>query len=298
MPSAPRAIFSRMTDHKQQLPADAIYRIRIAACYSLLRFAIGTAQESGSIDAGEGNAQRILVSVFCRSTRTYEAIVRRLAKGAFGEQAAMLNRSLFEDMVDAHWIHLYPAVALERLPQHDRWSRHLRAKVQREYADFFDDRQPPEQDLTEEEVTELTKLFGERGDGSWTEIGLHQRYQAILPYWESKEDQRYMRWVKAWIHKLNNETLHPSAFSLARLAGPQPAEEGVWHYRFGSTKEWLSQALSCAFWTYEKTFRLAATEVYKTDLGQDYKDKIESPFERAFKMKLPKVDEGEGSEGN
>ncbi len=36
-------------------------------------------------------------------TATYEAVVRWLGERAFGEQGLMLNRSLFEDMVDAHF---------------------------------------------------------------------------------------------------------------------------------------------------------------------------------------------------
>jgi hypothetical protein len=59
------------------------------------------------------------------------------------------------------------------------------------------------------------------------------------------------------MHKTNNETLHLSAFSIARLVGPKESEDGetiVW--RFGSTAEWLPQSLYSALWTYSQTVGL------------------------------------------
>jgi hypothetical protein len=277
----------------EKLPADAVHTIRVAACQSLLPYAIETAQTKGKANQEYGDAQFLVLSLFSRSTRTYEAIVRSLAERAFAEQIAMLNRSLFEDMVDAHWVHLNRETALERLGQHDRWSRYLRANVQREFAKgFFDGRKPTKQDLSEEEVNAFRHLFGRRGGKSWTGVEFDERYKEILGYWESDDQQRYMRWFNRWIHKLNNEIVHPSAFSLARLAAPQPTEEGGWHFRFGSTKEWLGQALSCAFWTYERTFELVVTEIWQADLP-DYEERIEEPFDLAFRMKVPDEDETE-----
>jgi Family of unknown function (DUF5677) len=270
----------------ETLPPDAVHAIRIAACDSLLTYAIETAQSSGKANQDYGDAQFLVLSLFCRSTRTYEAIVRALAKRAFAEQIAMLNRSLFEDMVDAHWVHLNRQDALDRLVEHDRWSRHLRANVQREFADYFDGRKPPKQDLSDEEIAELRGHFGSKGGKSWTGVEFADRYKAILDYWEDDEQRRYMRWFNAWIHKLNNEIVHPSAFSLARLAAPQPTEEGGWEFRFGSTKEWLGQALSCAFWTYERTFDLVVSEIWEAEIA-DYQERIEEPFKRAFKAQLP-----------
>jgi hypothetical protein len=52
----------------------------------------------------------LLHTFLARSTRTFEAIVHLGSRG-FGEQAAMLNRSLFEDMVDAHWVSLHRGLA-------------------------------------------------------------------------------------------------------------------------------------------------------------------------------------------
>jgi hypothetical protein len=62
----------------------------------------------GNWKPGEGLPMRtaadmLLQTVLARSTRTYRAAML-LATEGMGEQTRMLGRSLFEDMVDAHWI--------------------------------------------------------------------------------------------------------------------------------------------------------------------------------------------------
>ena len=59
-----------------------------------------------------------MLAFFVRSTRTYEAVIGPLSGRRFEAQGAMLNRSLFEDMVDARWIGLNPALAAQRMEQH------------------------------------------------------------------------------------------------------------------------------------------------------------------------------------
>jgi phosphohistidine phosphatase SixA len=75
--------------------------VRLRAYQSLLEW---VADNAATWTAGQrlNGADLILLSIFARSTRTYEAIVRHLGNHGFGEQGLMLTRSLFEDMVDAH----------------------------------------------------------------------------------------------------------------------------------------------------------------------------------------------------
>ena len=49
----------------------------------------------------------LLLDTYARSTKTYQAVVR-LAYIGYGQQAFMLGRPLFEDMVVAHWIRRNP----------------------------------------------------------------------------------------------------------------------------------------------------------------------------------------------
>jgi hypothetical protein len=266
------------------VPAGAPDTLRVHACQRLMRWSIERAQQWKGRQP-EPDADLLLLSIFARTTRTYEAVVRWLAERAFGEQGAMLNRSLFEDMVDAHWVHLNPGVAVERLDQHDRWSRFLRARVQRAFPDYFGGRpgQPPKLGNTEKQ--ELRKLFGAKGQHSWTGVrSLEERLESVLSCWPTESDRRHVRWFHAWVHKTNNETLHLSGFSIARLVGPKEADDGnALEWRFGSTPEWLSQALTCALWTYSQTvglmvdvFAIAAQDELSEVIEQGSRD-----FQRA-----------------
>lgn len=192
----------------------------------------------------------LIHAVFARSTRTYEAVVEHLGNRGFGEQAAM---RLFEDMVDAHWIALNPATAIERLRQHHRYSQALRLDVARQFPEYFGEELPDlDPPMTEDERKELVGHFGKWGDGSWTGLGSHVRWRAIESAWTSELAQRQARFFRLWIQRTNNETLHVSAYSLANIGSPKFID-GALHFQLGSTEKLLGPALFCAFWTYVQT---------------------------------------------
>src|SRR3954468_20881431 len=79
--------------------AERVFEPEFSACRDLL--ALAWARKPTGVD---GEAHRALIlAVFARSTLTYRAIMQ-LCRGGYGEQADMLNRSLFEDMAAAHWV--------------------------------------------------------------------------------------------------------------------------------------------------------------------------------------------------
>jgi hypothetical protein len=245
------------SDEAIPVPDGAPDKVRVHACQRLLRWSIERAQQWAGRKP-ESRADLLLLSIHARSTRTYEAVVRWLAEHGFGEQGAMLNRSLFEDMVDIHWVHLNEELAVERLEQHDKWSRFLRTEVQRAFPDWFAGRrsQPPK--LSNEDKQELRKLFGAKGEKSWTGVPrLNDRLESVLSCWPTDCLRREVQFHHSWVHKINNETLHLSAFSIARLVAPKESDDGdTLEWRFGSTTEWLPQALSSALWTYSQTVGL------------------------------------------
>jgi len=249
----------------EQTPLDpkAPDRLRIGTCRSLLEWVFENI-EDWTAGKDKDGAALILVSIFARSARTYEAIVRCLGERGFGEQGLMLNRSLFEDMIDAHWVSMNRDLAVQRLHQHDLYSRLLRADTQRKYARWFDGRKPPSVKMSNEERKELRLLFGRLGSGSWTGIsGLDDRVKSVKEYWEP-EDQKSLLFWHDWVHKFMNEVLHPSAFSLGRLGAPTVHEDDnnresfEWH--FGSTKEWLKYSLHAAFWAFGQSVSLVIDE--------------------------------------
>ena len=278
--SGPHVTLHQLSHEIIPIPDGAPNTLRAHACQRLLRWTVEKAQQWNG-RAPEPGADLLLLSIFTRSSRTYEAVVRWLAQHGFGEQGAMLNRSLFEDMVDIHWVHLNSNLAVERLEQHDRWSRFLRAEVQREFSDWFDSQRPNPPKLGNEEKQQLRKLFGAKGEKSWTGAGtLNDRLESVLSCWTTEALRREARFAHAWVHKTNNETLHLSAFSIARLMAPKESDDGdSLEWRFGSTSEWLSQALSCALWTYSQTvglicdrFGIATQEELAEVLGLSNRD--------------------------
>lgn len=129
-------------------------------------------------------ADVVIHTIFARSTRTYEAIVEHLGGRGFGEQAAMLNRSLFEDMVDAYWVSLNRELAVERLGQHHRYSNRLKLDVAQGFPAYFGadvpELKPP---IDDDERGKLAALFGTYGERSWTGLNLHARFAAIETCW-------------------------------------------------------------------------------------------------------------------
>jgi hypothetical protein len=124
----------------------------------------------------------------------------------------MLNRTLFEDMVDARWVSLNPDLAVERLRQHDRYSHALRLDVANRFPEYtqgvLTELDPP---MSDAERTQSIELFGCYGDGSWTGVSLFDRFREVEQTWPEGLARRQADFMRAWVHRLNNETLHLSA---------------------------------------------------------------------------------------
>lgn len=241
------------------VPEGGPERLRLAACQRLLNWSIEKNQ-AWTTDHNVSGPDLLLISIFSRSTRTYEAVVRHLGNHAFGEQGLMLNRALFEDMIDMHWVSLYPKLAVQRLREHDDYSRLLRVQTAARHPDYFDGPLPAPE-ISETEHKKMRKLFGDYGQHSWTGIhSLGRRVELVLPCWSAGAPRSEVAWWHDWVHKLNNEALHPSAFSLGRLGSPTVNERDNLEWRFGSTPEWLTQALHGAMWTYSQTVGLMVSE--------------------------------------
>jgi hypothetical protein len=237
---------------------DAALRSQLAHCQKLrdaVTEYIGNWRENGG-RAFADLPDVLIHAVFARSTRTYEAVVEHLGNRGFGEQAAMLNRSLFEDMVDAHWISLNPELAVERLRDHQRYSHALRLDVAKRFPEYFGGSLPQlEPPMDASERKRLSGLFGRYGEKSWTGFNLHARWKAIEGCWTNGTATRQARFFWLWIHRTNNETLHLSSYSLANLGSPKLID-GDLHFQLGSTEHLLGPALFCAFWTYLQTVSL------------------------------------------
>jgi hypothetical protein len=66
-------------------------------------------------------AERILFLEFSRQTKTYRAAIE-MARIGYGEQAAMLNRALFESMIILRWIDANGEAAVQQCKDALRWT--------------------------------------------------------------------------------------------------------------------------------------------------------------------------------
>lgn len=201
----------------------------------------------------------ILVALFSRTTTTLQALAL-LIENDFGQQAMMLNRAAFELMVDAYWVADNRELANERFVQHARFHHHLKLRLAERYPEFLAGL-PTEAEggLDSEELAHLEDLYSRHGVGSWTGLNLHQRVEAIVEDFD-EHDRHQLRSFRDIVHRLDNEELHPTSRSIARVLRRQPTEGGgeVLRFRIASEPELGEVAVRSAWWMYLQLLQLTA----------------------------------------
>ncbi len=197
----------------------------------------------------------ILLALFASATTTYEAVVL-LAREELGYQAAMLNRSLFEVMVDCYWAAMNPTLAVERIKDHMSYNAHLKARVSAKYPDQFGGIAPPPA-LSDSEEKRLRKLY-RGGSVSWTGLSLYDRVKAISERWPRGKAREHLMFFVDIANSINNEVLHPTPWGISRTTRPATAPDGSDAVRFhvGKSPEFCSEALFGSFWIASSVVRL------------------------------------------
>src|SRR3954453_23265974 len=96
-----------MPENGYELPEEEARKL--PSCERLLELAPETSRAPT-----ESLASALLIySLYRRAAKTYAAILL-LCRNGFGDQALMLARILFEDIVEAHWVKTNPEAAIER----------------------------------------------------------------------------------------------------------------------------------------------------------------------------------------
>jgi hypothetical protein len=196
----------------------------------------------------ESTADGLVVAIFARSIDTFTCSLRNVRLG-YGAQAAMLNRSLFEDMADAHWIITDPESAEAQYSNHYEHGRMLLADTVASFPDMYPHIEFPEFDP--EERTRLDKAFGAFGQKPWSGLSLYQRVQLIKDQWQTEMDREGLRFMHALAHRENNQTLHVSAQSLGAVVVLD--ESGRPAFRVGPRTDMVRRAMFGAFWTFTQT---------------------------------------------
>ena len=140
---------------RQQIAAT--FEHELLACTELEAFAVsaldpwqGRAIHKSSADEPPG-ADEILALLYARATKTFKAGLL-LAREGYGEQAAMLNRSLFEGMAVAHWVVANEEAAAERFIRGWKFDRYLLARALEGTGWFEHGSNVPGPGLSEEEL--------------------------------------------------------------------------------------------------------------------------------------------------
>jgi hypothetical protein len=165
--------------------------------------------------------QFLLTAQATRAQHTFETVIASCQIGR-GVQAAMLNRSLLEDVLDIHWTAAHPNEAPVRADQHDR----LIALAEHDLEDKFKRAERP---LTAEErieFTELVSVYGKRGkpfDQAWHRADFDECFALVKSRWEDEPDAgSYLDYIYEVIQRRNNLLLHssPTAYRQTVTAHP------------------------------------------------------------------------------
>lgn len=240
---------------------------RLEACLRLRDFAVGLHKPWGGrpIDDGRGE-DLLIVSLFVRTFATYSALVELLTLG-YGTQAAMLNRSLFEDMVDLHWIRAEPALALQRIAEHHEHSKMILGDTLAKYPAWYAD--IPLEKADQARRKELNAIFTPYGTRSWTNLNTHDRLTAAIGQWPGPEEQHTVRWMYDIPYRESNQALHVTSQSLSDLV--QSNGPGGLVLSFGPDTSMLKRAVTLGYWTFVQSVGLHLTH-FEFQITEDERD--------------------------
>jgi hypothetical protein len=216
-------------------------------------------------------ADEILYRIAARGTKTFRAVLHLCTLG-HGEQATMLNRSLFEDLLTAYWVDLNPDEAVGRLQKHERhttmlWKEHLadRGLDLGALADL--------PDLTDEERKELQSLFGLRGEIAWTGLSTYKLVKAVEASW-GDDGEQVLLWHMHDVHlRYANRTIHVSGEALLRPTA-HPERPDLVIYDAAPSGRDVPIALLAAFWAYANLMRLVLPGSQRDALVAFYRENM------------------------
>ncbi len=197
-------------------------------------------------------AGALIMRTYARSSKTFLGSFRLAAVG-YGAQAAMLNRSLFEDMIVAHWIRRNPTEAPEMFERH---RQHTLDQIRQKYAKYGrEDEVSSWRPLTDEERAELAVEYERKHH--WTRRSLYELVKDVEDDWRDEHTDRRMLWeVFDVVHRFNNLVLHHSFFGLGLTA--QPKEDGI-RWDVGPSKTHIHAGLQGAWFSYSQMVSLVLT---------------------------------------
>ncbi len=188
-------------------------------------------------------AGSLLMRIYARGSKTFRASLHLSCLG-YGVPAGMLNRSLFEDTIIAHWVKLNPDSAGPMIDRADKYE-HEKWRVALEKHGRSDERELPP--LTEDERKELSRDF--RGGRTWTGLNLYELVKAVEGEWSEPLDRALLWQTHDFVQLFNNQLIHQTPIAL-RLVSKVDDVHKVVTWDVGNSNTHIHGALAGAFWSY------------------------------------------------
>ena len=231
----------------QLIPDSGLNRLRFSASEELL--AQGARVVFEAERAPLRGVMLLLAAQGTRATHSFESVIAlcRIGRGA---QAAMINRSLLEDALDAHWVAANPDDAPALADQHERLIELGERALLRRFG-------RPTKELDESECGELDRL-GKLYDGfrrSWTLTNEKKRIALVKKRWSEPGAASYIDQTYEVIQRQNNALLHSSPTALG--VAMTPGRRGL---NVVGPDPWWRQALAHGVLAYYFVCRVIAEE--------------------------------------
>ncbi len=189
-----------------------------------------------------------------RSTKTYRASVE-LARKGYGEQAAMLNRVLFESMAVARWINANEERAAEQFPRALEFEDYLTVERLKNTGWLSAEEEPSAPELSEEQLAELRRDFGTYNDRLWTG---HSSIRELLDSIRSQFSEDEWRVIQNYLrtgHQENNQLLHSTVGGLRQaFVSLEDGKYGIWT---GPSDSMIDRVLFSAHMIFRQTLDLS-----------------------------------------
>jgi hypothetical protein len=237
----------------------AAFPAEFAACQALLDFAQANRPRSLESDDSQGD---LILGTYARSSKTYTGLLR-LAHVGYGEQAAMLGRSLLEDMLVAHWIRATPAAAalLERFRRYT--VVRLREAAHKHKRDDYLAQLPNEETRGEREA-----LKAEFGGRHWTGLSTDDLVSAVEVEWGAGGDRVLLWQVYEFAIRNANHLVHHSHLGVVSTLDRRSG--GTRSYNVGGSPKYIAEALLVAWFSYINTMDLVLTDEANRELDALY----------------------------
>ena len=186
-----------------------------AACEALLDFA---KSHRPSAPADDDTARVLLHRTYIRASKGYQALFK-LAYDGYGSQSFVIGRTVYEDMLVAHWIFLSPTHAPAKFRRYERLSRHRLRKAYLKVGLSFKEQTYPS--VAPAELQRLEEEF--KRNQHWTGKTMRQLHDAVkTEFSEPDSHRRLLQQVQEIIHALSNLAVHHSYLSLDAAAPVLP----------------------------------------------------------------------------